>query len=115
MLTSGAVACLKSRCKGQAGEKILDFTQKLIIKRKEEKPHQLSRTMCCCLRLEENKMTVLSLREMLRAKRCPMAKRLIYLERTCPCDLVTHRSSSLFRITYIKGTLLKDFLSSDVV
>lgn len=38
-----------------------------------------------------------------------MTKCLIYLERTCPSDLVKHRRSSIFRITYIKGTLLKDF------
>lgn len=53
-------------------------------------------------------MTVLSLLEM----SCPVPKSLIPLERSCPWDLVMHRSS-LFRITYTKGTLLKDLLSSD--
>lgn len=46
----------------------------------------------------------------LNAALCP---NVIALERSCPWDLVMHRSS-LFRVTYTKGTLLKDSLSSDV-
>lgn len=36
MLIFGAVSCLKSRSKVQAGKKILDFIIKLIIKRKNK-------------------------------------------------------------------------------
>lgn len=63
VLIFGTAACLKSRGKVQAGKKILGFIKRLILKREA---HQLCGTMCCCLHIEENKMTVLSLLEMVK-------------------------------------------------
>lgn len=96
VLAFGAVAHMKNGDKVQAGKRTLDIIIMLVNtlrKEGEKKACFVRRATWCCLYLGRQNCYLVQL-EMVRAERCPMTKCLTYLEKTCPCDLITHRRSS---------------------